>query len=250
MFKNFSGICSSHTVKVILVSNVAFEFADTDVKAVDLDPKYRDKIVEKLKAELSDFSEDQISHLHFMITGVSIHAMQSFLHGEAMDLFKAQFGEDHGFNVHSWVRLLQSEIARKNNYPSDKIANVSELISKKCVARDFVEESLSIISARPRPAPDMSIVSAELKSAGWSASDLMRLDKRIPNAAADCTDATNLEVLSLVKRLEELFVVTSASDLCKFISQAENTILSSLSMPYRDPIYLAAVSLLVFYEKI
>lgn len=250
MFKNFTGIWSSHTVKVVLVSNVAFEFADCDLSATDLDPKYRDKIVEKLKAELPGFLEDQVNNLHFMITGVSIDAMQSFLHGEAMDLFKTHFGEEHGFNVHSWVRLLQSEIARKNNYPSDKIGSVPELISKKCIARGFVEESLSIISARARPVLDMAIVSAELKSAGWSASDLIKLSKRIPNAAADYTDGTNLEAASLVKSLEELFVSTSAPDLCKFISEAENTILPSLSTPYHDRIYLAAMSLLVFHEKI
>jgi hypothetical protein len=250
MFKNFTGIWSSHTVKVVLVSNVAFEFADSDLCATDLDPKYRDKIVEKLKAELPGFLEDQVNNLHFMITGVSIHAMQSILHGEAMGLFKSHFGEEHGRNVHSWVRLLQSEIARKNNYPSNKIVSVPELISKKCIARSFVEESLSIISARARPVLDMAIVGAELKSAGWSASDLIRLSKRIPDAIADYTDGTNLEAASMVKGLEELFVNTSVTELSKFISDAENKILPSLGAPYRDRIYLAAMSLLVFHEKI
>jgi hypothetical protein len=83
MFKNFTGIWSNHKIKVILVSNIAFEFADSDLSAADLEPKYRQKIIEKLKIELPDFLEDQVNNLHFMITGVSIDAMHSFLHGEA-----------------------------------------------------------------------------------------------------------------------------------------------------------------------
>jgi hypothetical protein len=131
MFQNFDGIFSSHDVRVILVSNVAFEFSDRSIAAKDLSKRFLDKIVERLKDEIPAFSESQIANLHFVVTGVSIDAMQSFLHGEAMALFKTKLGEDHGCNVHSWVRLLQSEIARKNNYASDQIATVSELVAKK-----------------------------------------------------------------------------------------------------------------------
>ena len=38
MFQNFTGICSSHVVQIILVSNVAFEFSDKNVSAKDLAP--------------------------------------------------------------------------------------------------------------------------------------------------------------------------------------------------------------------
>lgn len=250
MFKNFTGIWANHSVRVVLVSNVAFEFADSDLSAAALDTKFRDKIIAKLKVELPDFSEDQVNNLHFMITGISIDAMHSFLHGEAMGLFKATFGEGHGFNVHSWVRLLQSEIARKNNYPSDKIASVPELISKKCVDRKFVLDSLTLISGRTRPTFDMSMINTELKGGGWSAPDLIRLNKRIPSVVADYTDATNLEATNLVKALEQLFSSMVTPDLCEFIGEAENKLLPSLSEPYRNRFYVAAMSLVVFHEKL
>jgi hypothetical protein len=144
MFQNFDGICSAHCVQVILVSNVAFEFSDKNISAKDLSPKYRDKITARLKNEITAFSDTQVENLHFVVAGVSIDAMQSFLHGEAMELFKTRFGEDHGFNVHSWVRLLQSEIARKNNYASDKVKTVDELILKKCIGRNAVDASLTL----------------------------------------------------------------------------------------------------------
>jgi Cap4 dsDNA endonuclease len=251
MFQNFTGICSSHVVQVILVSNVAFEFSDKNVSAKDLAPKYRDKIATQLKAEIATFSEGQVDNLHFMVTGVSIEAMQSFLHGEAMELFKTRFGEDHGFNVHSWIRLLQSEIARKNNYASDKVKTVDDLILKKCIGRNAIDASLALISAQRKTAPDMSIVNDELKSAGWSSQDLMRLSKKMPQAAADYTDSTNLEVAELVQSLEALFQNKAAgASLSTFIDVAEKTVLPGLPTPYNDRLYLAALDVVVYHEKI
>ena len=74
--------------------------------------------------------------------------------------------------------------------------------------------------------------------------------KQIPDATADYTDATNLEAASLIKNIEELFVNAPHKDLCKFVSEVENKIFPNLSGPYRDRVYLAALSLLVFHEKI
>jgi hypothetical protein len=250
LFKNFSGICSSHEVKVALVSNIAFEFAGTNLCATDIESKFRDKIIEKLKAELPDFAAKHVGSLHFMITGVSLDAMRSYLRGEAMELFNTKFGEEHGLNVSGWVRLLQSEITRKNNYPSDKIANVKDLISKKCIDREFVDQTIAIVSEKARKPIDMALVNAELKAAGWSGPDLMRVGKKLPIAASDYTNATNIEATGLVASLETLFSNMAAPELGKFIAEAEGTILQSLGSPYRDRIYLAAMSILVFHEKI
>ena len=252
MFLNFGGMCFDYTVRVILVSNVAFEFADKDLSAKDLHPKYRAKIIDKLKAEISGFSEAQVDNLHFIVTGVSIDAMQSFLQGEAMDLFRSRFGEDHGFNVHSWIRLLQGEISRKNNYPSDKISNVADLISKKCISRQTVDDTLAVVAAGRKAAPDMALVNEELKAAGWTTQDLMRLNKRLPQATADYTDATNVEVLKIVEALDALLEahIASISSFATLVGLAEKSILPTLSHPYNDRPYLAALSLWVYHEAI
>ena len=99
MFSNFEGICASHEINVILVSNNAFEFSDHHVCARDLDQKFRTKIVTKLKEEISGFDETHLEKLHFKVTGVSLEAMNSYLNGEAMTLFSHKFGEDHGLNI-------------------------------------------------------------------------------------------------------------------------------------------------------
>jgi hypothetical protein len=252
MFLNFAGVCSSHAVRVILVSNVAFEFSDKDLCAKDLEPKYRDKIVEKLKAEIATFSPAQVDSLHFMISGVSINAIQSFLQGEAMELFKSRFGEDHGFNVHSWIRLMQSEISRKNNHPSNRIATVSDLISKKCISKQAVDESLSLITTQRRAAPDMTLVNNELQAAGWNSQNLMRLGKRLPQATADYADSTNVEVAKLVGSMEKVLEAGKASSLslADFVGLIEAEILPSLVNPYNDRAYLAALGIMVYYEKI
>jgi hypothetical protein len=251
MFKIFDGLGVGHVVRVILVSNVAFEFSDRNISAAELSSTYRDKIKARLKEEIPTFSDEQIENLHFIVTGVSLDAMRSFLHGEAMELFKAQFGEDHGFNVHSWVRLLQSEIVRKNDYASDKIKTIDELILKKCIGRKAVDDSLEIVTAQRKSAPDMTILNDELRASGWTSQDLIRLNKKMPQAVADCTDLTNLEAAKLVERIEALFLgATDGIDPSAFIALTEQVILPDLSFPYNDRLYLAALSVVVYYEKI
>ncbi|GMP08098.1 hypothetical protein TM239_50710 [Bradyrhizobium sp. TM239] len=247
---NFDGLLSAYQVQVILVSNIAFEFAGNDISANELPKSVRTKIITKLKDELPSFDEEKIERLHFIVSGVSIDAMHSYLHGEAMELFNSHFGEGHGCNVHSWVRLLHSEITRKNNYASDKIATVDDLISKKCIGRNIVDESLELLSSQKRTAPDTTLVNIELKDAGWTSQDLMRMGKRMPQAVADLTDSTNLDAGALVSRLEELFMSQAdLASLSQFISLAEQELRASLYAPY-DLAYLRALSVVVYYEKI
>jgi hypothetical protein len=251
MFANFDGICSSHAVSVIAVSNVPFEFSDKDISAKDLPETFRNRILTKLKAEIPSLPDDRINQLHFVITGVSIDAIQSFLNGEAMELFRSEFGEDHGLNVHSWVRLIQSEIVRKNNYASDKVTSIEELISKKCIARQAVENSLTIVSGKRKLAPNMGIVNAELATNGWSSRDLMRLSKAMPQATSDYVDSTNLEAAKLVTMLEDLLNELGTGEaLSAFIKNAEQVLLPKLSSPYNDRLYLAALCVVTFHETI
>jgi hypothetical protein len=90
-----------------------------------------------------------------------------------------------------------------------------------------------------------------LKDAGWKNQDLMRLAKKMPQAVADYTDSTNLEAAEIVQRLESLFQAESdATDLPGFIVLAEEMILPELPTPYSDRLYLAALSVVVYYEQI
>lgn len=251
MCLNFDGICSSFNPRVILVSNVAFQFSDKNIAAKDLDEKHRKTILEKLAGELPTWTDTRIENLHFLIAGVSIDAIQTFLHGEAMALFKSHFGEDHGLNVHSWVRLVQGEITRKNNHLSDTISNAADLVAKKCISRAEVLGTLALVAKRKR-APDMNVVNLALLAAGWSANDLIRIGKNLPIATFDCTDATNAEVIKLVNAIEARFdangdgVVTIA----EFLDAVCRDLLSTIPPPYNDKCYLSALAILVFHEKI
>ncbi len=249
MFLNFDGLLAEHKVQVILVSNVAFEFAGSDISASELPALFRTKIVEKLKEEIPTFIEDQVEQLHFVVSGVSIEAMNSYLHGEAMELFNVRFGEGHGYNVHSWVRLLHSEIKRKNDYASDNIKSIDDLILRKCIRKSTVDNSLELLSTQKRTAPDLSLINGELKDAGWSSQALMRMGKKMPQAVADYTDSINLVARELVERLEKLFDSSPDKDLSKFIELAEQDLQFSLSAPY-DLAYLRALSVVVYHEKI
>lgn len=254
MVSNFDGICSSHEVNVVLVSNNAFDFSDRDVCAKDLDKKFSAKLLEKLQDEIPGFDPKKIEHIHFKVTGVSLDAMQSYLNGEAMDLFCTKFSEDHGLNVRTWIRLVQSEIARKNNHPSGEIATVDELVQKKCIDYPFVESTLTMIQKRSRKPADISLVLNHLLDAGWKPVDVMRLHKQIPQASNDFYNAANSEVEALVKEIKGCIhgLDGEVKEIPEFLADVTSGLVGAGGSfnPYRQPDYLRALGMLVYYEEI
>lgn len=251
MCLNFSGLCASHDVRVMLVSNVAFEFADKNARISDIDEKYRDKIVEKLKAEIPALTDAQLDQLHFIVSGIGIDQIDTYLNGKAMELFRSHFGENHGFNVHSWVRLIKGEIVRKNDYESDKIADVPDLIARKCIGKAAIIDSLNVV-ARTRVTPDMDLVSGELRAAGWTSAEIIRITKNLPQAMYDHTDATNTEAQEVIATMTTHFDSDDAlqASLGSYVRSAITTAAAAHPSPYNSSPYLGALAILVFYEKI
>lgn len=254
MIANFDGVCASHEVHVILVSNNAFDFSDKDVCAEDIDKKFKKKLLDKLQAELPGFDAKKFERIHFKVTGVSLDAMQSYLNGEAMELFCSKFGEDHGLNVRTWIRLVQGEITRRNNHPSDDIKSVDELVGKKCIDSPFVEGTLTTIRERSRTPADIGFVSKLLIDAGWKQADVLRLQKKIPQASNDFYNAANSEVEALAKDIkkhiydmngEEKDVPVFLEDIVAALANTEG-----LFNPYLQADYLRALGVLIYYEEI
>ncbi len=254
MFSNFDGICSSHNVRVVLVSNNVFEFADNELCAKDLDEKLRKQLLSKLKDEIPGFDEKLIEKLHFLVTGVSLEAMQSFLEGEAMNLFCHKFGEDHGFNIRTWIRLIKGEIARRNNYPSDKIVTADELIEKKCIDQPFVEGTLDIIHAKSKPTLDVSIIANHLITAGWSSTDVLRLQKNIPEASKDFYNPLNGEAkgIASIMRASVNDQNGVTLELNVFLDKVVDQVMidNSIGHIYKKTDYLRALGALVYYDEI
>ncbi len=254
MCDNFDGICAKHDVKIVLVSNNAFEFTDCDVCAADLDVKLRKRILTKLSAEVEGFTEQHLDKLHFHVSDVSLSAMRSFLEGEAIELFSTKFGEDHGLNVRTWIRLLQSEISRKNNYPSNQISDAAELMDKKCIDHKFVESTLIHVHGKARQGLDVTTVLHALAKANWNEIDIIRLQKRLAEASADFFDPLNLEVQNIAKTMASS--VDDWSDappgLAAFVDQSVDVVMQSDEVGnfYKKADYLGALSCVVYYEKI
>lgn len=254
MIANFDGVCASQDVHVLLVSNNAYEFSDKDICAKDINVKFRTRLLDKLKAEITGFDPINLERIHFKVTGVSLDAMRSYLNGEAMELFCERFGEDHGLNVRTWIRLIQGEIKRKNNNPSAFITNAVELIDKKCIGQQFVEGTLSTMHERTRKPADIGFVSNLLISSGWSQIDIFRLQKRIPQASSDYYNASNSEVEELAEDIK-LRIYDNNGD-PKDVATYLADVVIDLSKagvpfnPYLQPDYLRALGVLVYYDEI
>lgn len=252
MCMNFDGICSEHDTQVLLISNVAFEFSDKDICAKDLDEKYRKKIYEKLVIEIPSLTIDDLSKIHFLISGVSIDSMNSFLQGEVAELFKFELGEDHGVNFYSWIRLVQGEINRKNNEPSGDINSVNTLVENKCISRQFVSETIAYASRNRSVPPDMALFNAYLKDKGWTIMDLSRISQQISNATSDYFDASNIEVAAIVKRITNHLNSLENKCLSKFlhlVGENNKQVSGEISL-YSDKYYIWALAILVYHEKI
>lgn len=254
MVSNFQGVCAAHDVHVILVSNNAFEFSDKDICAKDIGEKFREKLLEKMKEEIPGFDPMKIEHIHFKVTGVSLDAMRSYLNGEAMELFCEKFGEDHGLNVRTWIRLLQGEIARKNNFPSNKITTADELVKMKCIDQPFVESTLATIQEGTRKPVDVNFILQLLSSSGWKQIDVMRLQKKIPQASSDFLNAANSEVEKLAEEIKSRICDAAGKpkELSDFLVEVAADLSSADSPfnPYLQKDYLHALGVLVYYEEI
>lgn len=254
MFSNFDGVCASHDIRVVIVSNNAFEFAGAEICATDLDQKFRDRLLKKMQAEIPGFDASRLARLHFRVTGVSLEAMQSFLEGEAMELFCHKFGEDHGLNIRTWVRLIKGEIARRNNYPSDKITTPAELVAKKCVDFPFVEKTIDVMHSRAKRPIDVTAIITEMSSKGWSSVDVMRFQKRIPEASTDFYNPVNQEAafIILLMRSEVKDSNGEPVEFANFIEiVTQKTIKeTSVSSIYRQIDYLRALGALVYYDEV
>ena len=254
MFSNFDGICSSHDVRVVLVSSNAFEFTDKELCACDLDEKFRQRLLNKLTNEIPGFDEKRLKKLHFLVSGVTLEAMKSFLEGEAMELFCHKFGEDHGLNIRTWIRLIQSEITRRNNHPSDTITTTDELIEKKCIDQTFVEETLNHMHAKTRQTLDVATISNYLTSAGWPVGDVLRFQKKFTEASTDFYNPLNSEVKNIADKMRMIVMDKSGSaiDLNVFLDKCVDMAINddSIGEIYRRPDYLHALGAIVYYEAI
>ena len=254
MFSNFDGVCSSHDVRVVLVSNNAFEFADNKLCAKDLEEKFRKRLLEKLTTEIPGFDEKSLEKFHFLVSGVSLEAMQSFLEGEAMELFCHKFGEDHGLNIRTWIRLIQGEISRRNNHPSDTITTTDELIEKKCVGQALVEGTLDHMRAKTRQSLDVATIANYLTAAGWAMADLIRLQKKLPEASADYYNPLNAEVKDMADNMRTIVLDDAGSpiDLNEFLDACVDMAMNEdgIGNIYKQTDYLRALGALVYYDEI
>lgn len=251
MCENFEGICAEYNLKVILVSNVVFNFSSADICAADIEEKYRKQIVDKLSVEFPSLNQSHLEKMHFMVSGVSLDTMTSYLQGEVSNLFCHVLGENHGVNIRSWIRLVQSEITRKNNYDSSTVKSVDDLIDNKCVSKKFVTGTIRHVAQKQTSAPDMQLVNSELQKAGWSGPSLMKLSKLMPNAVSDFADATNLEVAEIISKIEALYVAHDNDELASFLELISNNAnLLTTSELYSNISYLFALAIMVYHEQI
>jgi hypothetical protein len=180
--------------------------------------------------------------------------MQSFLDGEAMELFCYKFGEDHGLNIRTWIRLIKGEIVRRNNYPSDKITTTDELVEKKCIGYALVEGTLNVMHSKTKQTLDIATVSAHLTAAGWQLADIIRFQKKIPEATTDYYNPENSEVKNIAEKMRKIIHAKNGNliELKELMDECASTLMSDDGIVnfYKNIDYLRALGALVYYDEV
>ena len=170
-----------------------------------------------------------------------------------MGLFCHKFGEEHGLNIRTWIRLIKGEIARRNNYPSDKIVTTDELI-ERMHRPALVERTLDIMHLKSKQTLDVSTIANHLSAAGWSYVDIMRLQKNIPIASKDFYNPLNGEVKDIANIMRNCILNESgtALELNDFLDKVVNHSIEEVRIGniYRQTDYLRALGTLVYYDGI
>ncbi|WP_417464661.1 dsDNA nuclease domain-containing protein [Kordiimonas sp.] len=254
MILNLDGICQDFSIRLLLISNTYFDFATETICAENLDEKYKTKLIEKISEEFPERdAEDLLKLIDFVVTEIPLSSMDTYIRGATVDLFTSKFGDGFQYNVNSWIRLIQGEITRKNDFASADIKSVSELIEKKCLSSDFIDQSLEKISQLHSNAPDLQIIKIELKSEGWSAVNLLKLDKAIAIAAKDYVDPSNTECRVLCETISSILDGQDADlSIGGIIEQTFGSLQERASIPsvYDDKYTISALTILVLNESL
>jgi hypothetical protein len=241
-------------VRLVLVSNTPFEFSDVGIAGSAIAEPHRAKLIKGLTKEFPGTEEETLQKLHFLIANLPIDEMDTFVKGKAVELFEKRFGINFTQNAMSWLRLIQGEIRRKNNYPDDKITNVKDLLDNKCIGRTLIEETLNDVEKQHRPPPDLSAIRSELQKGGWALPSLIKFDKAVARAVADKSDPSNTECQRLVDSIAAYFasVDIESAALPSLLDALYAHLLNEkkLPPPYQDKPFVCALGALIYHEKL
>ena len=254
MLKNAEGLVATQNMRFILVSNKAFKFSADNICAKDLNEKDKEQLLLKIQEEFSDFVEDDLDSLFFWVFGIPVDDIEDFLYGKALKLFDKEFGAEVSYNVPNWLRGIQGEIARRNNVSPDKITNVEQLISKKCIGKSLIDKTLNNIRKKYENKIDIISITRSLSESGWSDILLMRLNKKLTPATVDFNNPTNTECNTLHKNIKNILKkhTTDSMGIADILDTVfENMTASNLlPKPYQDKEYICALTLLVINETL
>jgi len=238
----------------VLVSNNVYQFSSVSLSAGGLAEKHKIKLLAKMQEEFPNYEEAHLDDLFFWVSEIPVNGIETFLRGKAMELFEQRFGPNFSYNVSIWLRLVQGEIIRKNNFPPEDIANVEQLIAKKCIGRTFIDKTLEEIESNHKSTADLGHIKIRLASEGWSDIALMKLDKAFSSAISDFNNPTNKECNTLQQHIKDILKNTNLDSMN--IAQILEKVFDNLGSenlvppPYLNKEYICALTILVIHEEL
>lgn len=128
------------------------------------------------------------------------------------------------------------------------------MIEKKCIGQALVEGTLNHMHAKTRQTLDVATISNYLTAAGWAMKDLIRLQKKLPEASTDYYNPLNGEVKDITSKMRLIFKDKNNRpiDLNNFLDQCVDMTMNDdgIGNIYKQTDYLRALGALVYYDEI
>lgn len=250
LIKSADPFAANYNVTMVMVSNNAFSFSDNDVHGESLKEEHKKKLIDAIKKEAPEIDASKIDKMHFRVTNIPINKIQTMLNGKACELFEKKFGADFKANVTSWVRLIQGEIKRKNNFNPNLINLESEFFDKKCIGKTFIDQTLERAEKSQSP-PNLDWVFNQL-STSWGFNKIQKIRNCVARAFSDFKDPTNDECQNFVEDVKNArALIKTNSNISELLDGIYNELSKSgkLIFPYDDEYYVLCLSLLVIHEE-
>lgn len=145
LFRHFVNF-KAYPIELMFISNAGFDFTDLGrVKAVFLDEQTKLIIIEKVKQQVEALENVPLERLEFVTSDLSLLGYSSHLKGKMCEFLDANYGVNHGVNASSLTEVFIRLCNEKVRVPSGNIESFEDLIVKKGITSQFINEILNKI---------------------------------------------------------------------------------------------------------
>lgn len=205
---------AGYIIGLHFITNARFSFLPANsesIKNSNLKDSEKEKIINNIKIQVPGLNQLSLDDINFCTTPLSLNDCEHHTKGRVHDFFLTVMGKFYTISTaNSWCKTIMDEIKRKNNSPNIEFSSFGEFIKKKCITRNYIEDTLAEIRKNNEILPDWAQIIIYLKGNGITDHDLIGIGNSWNAFKVDRLDIANNRLLStyvkyIVNTIEKLY---------------------------------------------